>query len=55
MYFCVIEKIIFSKYLKLTLKRLAKENCPYRHVKVNEDADVCEDFLKGYCPLNDKV
>lgn len=37
------------------LGECTKENCPYRHVKVNEDAAVCEDFLKGYCPLNDKV
>jgi len=25
-------------------------NCPYTHVKVNERADFCPDFLKGYCP-----
>ena len=26
------------------------DDCPYRHVKVNESADVCPDFLKGFCP-----
>jgi hypothetical protein len=29
--------------------------CPYRHVKVNENAPVCEDFLKGYCADGDEV
>ena len=27
-----------------------KENCPYRHVKVNPEASICPDYLKGYCP-----
>ncbi|EFA84091.1 hypothetical protein PPL_03164 [Heterostelium album PN500] len=26
------------------------ENCPYLHVYVSRDAEVCPDFLKGYCP-----
>ena len=26
------------------------DDCPYRHVKVNESADVCPDYLKGFCP-----
>ncbi len=25
-------------------------DCPYRHVKVSDEAAVCPDFLKGYCP-----
>jgi len=25
-------------------------SCPYTHVKVNERAEICPDFLKGYCP-----
>ena len=29
--------------------------CPYRHVKVNSNAPVCEDFLKGYCADGDEV
>jgi hypothetical protein len=29
--------------------------CPYRHVKVNSKAPVCEDFLKGYCADGDEV
>lgn len=28
-----------------------KDNCIYRHVKFNDDAKVCDDFLKGNCPL----
>lgn len=25
------------------------DNCPYSHVRVNPNADLCPDFLKGYC------
>ncbi|XP_062229336.1 uncharacterized protein LOC133927080 isoform X2 [Phragmites australis] len=28
--------------------------CPYRHVKVNSNAPVCEAFLKGYCADGDE-
>ncbi|KQJ99614.1 hypothetical protein BRADI_3g44276v3 [Brachypodium distachyon] len=28
--------------------------CPYRHVKTNSSAPVCEDFLKGYCACHKK-
>ncbi len=31
-----------------------KDNCPYRHVKVNDDAGICPDFVKGFCPKADK-
>merc|ERR1711981_1216461 len=31
-----------------------KDPCPYRHVKVNDSAEVCPDFLKGFCPLDEK-
>ena len=27
-----------------------RENCKYRHVKVSATAEVCEMFIKGYCP-----
>lgn len=27
-----------------------RENCNYRHVKVAENAEVCPDYLKGFCP-----
>jgi len=27
------------------------QDCPYRHVKVNDAAEVCPDFLKGFCPV----
>ena len=37
------------------LGECTKDDCPYRHVNVSEDADVCQDFLKGYCALDDKV
>jgi len=30
-----------------------KESCPYRHVYVNPSADICQDFLKGFCPSGD--
>ena len=26
------------------------DNCPYLHVKVNSEAAICQQFLKGYCP-----
>ena len=29
-------------------------NLIFRHVKVNDSAEVCPDFLKGFCPLYDK-
>jgi len=30
------------------------ETCPYSHVYVDPDAEVCPDFLKGYCPKGAK-
>ena len=27
------------------------DSCAYSHVRVNPKAKVCEDFLKGFCPL----
>lgn len=30
-------------------------NCPYSHVYVSRKAEVCPDFLKGYCPRGEKV
>uniref|UniRef100_A0A8D0GMU2 C3H1-type domain-containing protein n=1 Tax=Sphenodon punctatus TaxID=8508 RepID=A0A8D0GMU2_SPHPU len=29
-------------------------NCPYSHVYVSRKAEVCPDFLKGYCPMGEK-
>ncbi|CAF4822134.1 unnamed protein product [Pieris macdunnoughi] len=26
-----------------------KDNCPYLHVKLGDQASICKDFLKGYC------
>lgn len=30
-------------------------DCPYSHVYVSRKAEVCEDFVKGYCPEGEKV
>ncbi|EDO33924.1 predicted protein, partial [Nematostella vectensis] len=27
------------------------DDCPYSHVNVSNKAAICEDFVKGYCPL----
>ncbi len=27
----------------------ARENCPYRHVKVNPNAEICPEYLRGFC------
>ncbi|XP_030875072.1 zinc finger CCCH domain-containing protein 3, partial [Leptonychotes weddellii] len=32
----------------------SNSNCPYSHVYVSRKAEVCTDFLKGYCPLGAK-
>ena len=32
-----------------------KDDCPYLHVYVGENAEVCQDFVKGFCPNGDKV
>lgn len=33
----------------------SNSDCPYSHVYVSRKAEVCTDFLKGYCPLGAKV
>lgn len=33
----------------------SNSNCPYSHVYVSRKAEVCTDFLRGYCPLGAKV
>ncbi|OTF82909.1 hypothetical protein BLA29_005155, partial [Euroglyphus maynei] len=30
--------------------RCTMDNCPFRHVKVNNDAVLCENFARGFCP-----
>ncbi len=30
------------------------DSCPYSHVYVSPEAEVCKDFLKGYCPAGSK-
>uniref|UniRef100_A0A452T081 Zinc finger CCCH-type containing 3 n=1 Tax=Ursus maritimus TaxID=29073 RepID=A0A452T081_URSMA len=32
----------------------SNSSCPYSHVYVSRKAEVCTDFLKGYCPLGAK-
>ena len=32
-----------------------RDECPYLHVSVGRDAEVCPDFIKGYCPRGEKV
>jgi hypothetical protein len=32
-----------------------RDNCPYRHVNVSKTAEVCQDFVKGFCSLGEKV
>ena len=32
-----------------------RENCPYLHVSVGKDADICMDFVKGYCSKGEQV
>ena len=32
-----------------------KDACPYLHVYVGENAEICQDFVKGFCPNGDKV
>ena len=31
----------------------SRDFCPYRHVKVSDSAEICQDFLKGFCPLSE--
>lgn len=33
----------------------SKEDCPYLHVKINPRAEVCLEFLKGYCKKGKEV
>lgn len=32
-----------------------RDNCPYLHVSVGPDAELCGEFIKGYCPLGENV
>jgi len=32
-----------------------RDDCPYVHVSVGRDAEVCQDFLHGYCPSGERV
>ena len=33
----------------------SNDNCPYSHVNVSKGAEVCEDFLKGFCSRGQQV
>ena len=32
-----------------------RDDCPYRHVNVATDAEICVDFARGYCYMADSV
>ena len=32
-----------------------RENCPYLHVSVGRNAELCPDFIRGYCSLGEEV
>lgn len=32
-----------------------RNKCPYLHKKLSNNAEICMDFLRGYCDLADKV
>lgn len=31
------------------------DHCPYRHVNVNVNAEICKDFVRGFCEKGDQV
>ena len=33
----------------------ARDGCPYLHVSVGKNAEVCPDFVKGYCAKGEQV
>lgn len=33
----------------------ARDGCPYLHVSVGKNAEVCPDFVKGYCVKGEQV
>ena len=35
--------------------KCSNDNCPYSHVNVSKKAEVCEDFLKGFCSRGQQV
>lgn len=35
--------------------RCFRDDCQYLHVKVNPKADICKDFLDGFCQLGKDV
>lgn len=48
----LLQMPVCSYYLKGIC---SNSNCPYSHVYVSRKAEVCQDFLKGYCPMGEKV
>lgn len=32
-----------------------KDDCPYLHKKVNDQTEICVDFLRGYCEKAEEV
>lgn len=35
--------------------RCFKDDCQYLHVKVSAKADICKEFLEGFCKLGKEV
>lgn len=33
----------------------SKDDCPYLHVKINPKADICKDFVEGFCKKGAEV
>ena len=51
-FFCSLQMPVCSYFLS---GDCTKENCPCRHVNVNKDAKVCQEFLNGYCAKGENV
>lgn len=56
-YICLFTKVFVKMPVCSYFLRgvCTKDNCPYLHVYVGENAEICQDFAKGFCPNGDKV
>ena len=58
--FCEICVFFFSSFQMPVCQfflrgKCSNDNCPYSHVNVSKKAEVCEDFLKGFCSRGQQV